>query len=52
MGSLVNRGVTFRTGQTPVQRDKPRLLQRIAEGRLDPSFVFTRKGKLEDGPDL
>ena len=52
MGSAVNRGLTFRMGQTPVQRYLPRLLSVIEEGRLDPSFVITHKGRLEDGPDL
>lgn len=52
MGSAVNRGLTFKMGQTPVQRYLPRLLSVIEEGRLDPSFVITHKGRLEDGPDL
>lgn len=52
MGSVVNRGITIKAGQTPVQRYMPKLLQMIEEGRLDPSFVITHKGRLEDGPDL
>jgi threonine dehydrogenase-like Zn-dependent dehydrogenase len=52
MGSAVNRGLTFRMGQTPVQRYLPKLLAMVEEGRLDPSFVITHKGRLEDGPDL
>jgi threonine dehydrogenase-like Zn-dependent dehydrogenase len=52
MGSAVNRGITFRMGQTPVQRYLPKLLSMIEEGRFDPSFVITHKGRLEDGPDL
>ena len=38
--------------QTPVQRYMPKLLGLIEEGRIDPSFVITHKGKLEDGPEL
>lgn len=51
-GSAVNRGITFRMAQTPVQRYMPRLLALIEEGRIDPSFVITHKAPLEDGPDL
>ena len=29
-----------------------RLLERIEKGQIDPSFVITHVGKLEDGPDL
>ena len=52
MGSAINRGLTFRMAQTPVQRYMPKLLGLIEEGRIDPSFVITHKGKLEDGPEL
>lgn len=52
MGSAINRGLTFRMAQTPVQRYLPKLLGLIEEGRIDPSFVITHKGRLEDGPEL
>jgi len=52
MGSAINRGLTFRMGQTPVQRYLPRLLALIEEGQFDPSFVITHTAALEDGPDL
>ncbi|WP_128255302.1 zinc-dependent alcohol dehydrogenase [Falsirhodobacter deserti] len=52
MGSAINRGLTFRMAQTPVQRYLPKLLDHIQEGRIDPSFVITHKGSLEDGPEL
>lgn len=52
MGSAINRGLTFRMAQTPVQRYLPQLLQRIVEGEIDPSFVITHRGSLEDGPDF
>ena len=51
-GSAMNRGITIRTGQTPVQRYLPLLLDHIVEGRFDPSFVITHRGRLDDGPDL
>lgn len=52
MGSAINRGLTFRMAQTPVQRYMPRLMQRIEKGEIDPSFVITHRGSLEDGPEL
>jgi threonine dehydrogenase-like Zn-dependent dehydrogenase len=52
MGSAVNRGLTFRMAQTPVQHYLPKLLQRIEEGAIDPSFVITHRASLEEGPDL
>ena len=52
MGSAINRGLTFRMAQTPVQHYLPKLMERIVEGQIDPSFVITDQGRLEDGPDL
>jgi threonine dehydrogenase-like Zn-dependent dehydrogenase len=52
MGSAINRGLTFRMAQTPVQHYLPTLLARIEKGEIDPSFVITHRAKLEDGPEL
>jgi len=52
MGSAMNRGLTLRMAQTPVQRYLRPLLERVEKGEIDPSFVITHVGKLEDGPDL
>jgi threonine dehydrogenase-like Zn-dependent dehydrogenase len=52
MGSAINRGLTFRMAQTPVQRYLPKLLKLIEDGRIDPSFVVTHRAPLEDGPGL
>jgi threonine dehydrogenase-like Zn-dependent dehydrogenase len=41
MGSAVNRGLTFRMAQTPVQRYLPKLLELIQKQKMDPSFVIT-----------
>jgi threonine dehydrogenase-like Zn-dependent dehydrogenase len=38
--------------QTPVQHYLPSLLDRVVKGEIDPSFVITDRGRLEDGPDL
>jgi threonine dehydrogenase-like Zn-dependent dehydrogenase len=52
MGSAINRGLTFRMAQTPVQRYLPKLLGRIEKGEIDPSFVITHRATLEEGPEL
>jgi threonine dehydrogenase-like Zn-dependent dehydrogenase len=52
MGSAINRGLTFRMAQTPVQHYLPKLLQRIEAGEIDPSFVVTHTVPLERGPEM
>ncbi len=52
MGSAINRGLTFKMAQTPVQKYIKPLLERIEKGEIDPSFVITHSAKLEDGPDM
>lgn len=52
MGSAINRGLTFKMAQTPVQAYLPRLLEHIERGDIDPSFVITHRARLEDGPGL
>ena len=52
MGSAINRGLTFRMAQTPVQHYLPKLLRLVEEGKIDPSFVITHTAPLEDGPAL
>ena len=52
MGSAINRGLTFKMAQTPVQHYLPKLMDLIVQGKIDPSFVITHQAGLEDGPDL
>lgn len=52
MGSAINRGLTFRMAQTPVQHYLPKLLERIERGDIDPSVVVTHRAGLEQGPEL
>jgi threonine dehydrogenase-like Zn-dependent dehydrogenase len=52
MGSAINRGLTFRMAQTPVQHYLPKLLERIVNGEIDPSFVITHTVPLERGPEM
>jgi len=51
-GSAINRGLTFRMAQTPVQKYLPLLMKRIEKGEIDPSFVITHRATLEEGPEL
>jgi threonine dehydrogenase-like Zn-dependent dehydrogenase len=51
-GSAINRGLTFRMAQTPVQHYLPKLLNLIEQGKIDPSFVITDHASLEEGPTL
>jgi len=52
LGSAINRGLTFRMAQTPVQHYMPKLLQLIEQGKIDPTFVITHRASLEQGPAL
>jgi threonine dehydrogenase-like Zn-dependent dehydrogenase len=52
MGSMMNKGLTMRTGQTHVNRWTDDLLRRIEQGQIDPSFVITHTVDLEDGPEM
>ena len=49
-GSLMNRSLTIKTGQTHVQRYLKPLLNRIENGDIDPSFVVTHRMSLSDAP--
>jgi threonine dehydrogenase-like Zn-dependent dehydrogenase len=51
-GLAMNKGLTFRTGQTHVNRWTDDLLRRIESGEIDPSFVITHTARLEDGPEM
>jgi threonine dehydrogenase-like Zn-dependent dehydrogenase len=51
-GMAMNKGLTFRMGQTHVRRWTDDLTRRIDEGEIDPSFVITHTAKLEEGPGM
>jgi threonine dehydrogenase-like Zn-dependent dehydrogenase len=48
LGSLMNRGLTIKTGQCHVHRYMKRLLGHIERGELDPSFVVSHHMNLDD----
>jgi threonine dehydrogenase-like Zn-dependent dehydrogenase len=50
LGSLMNKALTLKTGQTHVQRYMTPLLERIQRDEIDPSFVITHRMALEDAP--
>jgi threonine dehydrogenase-like Zn-dependent dehydrogenase len=52
MGAAMNKGLTFRMGQTHVQRWTGDLLRRIEEEQIDPSFVITHEAPLDKGPEM
>jgi len=51
-GAAMNKGLTFRMGQTHVKRWTDDLTRRIEEGEIDPSFVITHDCALEEGPAM
>ena len=48
IGSVMNRSLTIRTGQTHVQRYMQPLLERIQNGEIDPTFVITHRMSLDE----
>ncbi|MCU1291269.1 MAG: Alcohol dehydrogenase GroES domain protein, partial [Bryobacterales bacterium] len=50
-GSMMNRSLTIRTGQTHMQRYMRPLLERIQKGEIDPSFVITHRLPLDAAPE-
>ena len=51
-GMAMNKGLTFRMGQTHVARWTDDLLKRIVDGQIDPSFVITHTVGMEEGPGM
>jgi len=53
MGSIVQKGLTMKSGQTHVKRYLEPLLKLIQEGKIDTGSLIThRSTDLADGPDL
>lgn len=51
-GASMNKGLTWRMGQTHVNRWTHDLLRRIQQGQIDPSFVITHTVSLDEGPRM
>jgi len=52
MGTIMNKGLTIKSGQTHMQRYMKPLLQKVVDGEIDPSFVITHTAPLEKAPEL
>ncbi|MCE4227017.1 glutathione-dependent formaldehyde dehydrogenase, partial [Methylobacterium sp. C25] len=53
MGSVVQKGLTIKSGQTHVKRYLEPLTKLIQEGKIDMTSMIThRSTNLADGPDL
>jgi threonine dehydrogenase-like Zn-dependent dehydrogenase len=50
MGAFMNKGLTMKSGQTHVHRYLHKLLERVQNGEIDPSFVITHSLPLEQAP--
>ena len=49
-GSIMNRSLTIKTGQTHVQRYMQPLLERIQRGELDPGAIISHHLRLDEAP--
>jgi threonine dehydrogenase-like Zn-dependent dehydrogenase len=50
-GAAMNKGLTLKMGQTHVHRYLPKLMKRIQDGEIDPSYVITHRVPLDEAPD-
>ncbi|HEX8370397.1 MAG TPA: zinc-dependent alcohol dehydrogenase [Pyrinomonadaceae bacterium] len=48
IGAFMNKGLTWKTGQTHMQKYMPMLLEKIQNDEIDPSFIITHEMPLED----
>ena len=51
MSSVVNKGLTIKSGQTHVPKYHHMLLEHIENGDIDPSFITTHRVPLEEAPE-
>lgn len=52
IGIAMNKGLSFRMGQTHVKRWADDLSKRIEDGEIDPSFVITHTVDLDAAPEM
>jgi threonine dehydrogenase-like Zn-dependent dehydrogenase len=48
----MNKGLTFKMGQTHTHRYMKPLLAKIEAGEIDPTFVITHPASLEEAPEM
>ncbi len=51
-GAAFNKGLTFKMGQTHMQKYLRPLLERVQKNEIDLSFVITHRGTLNEAPSL
>lgn len=51
LGAAMNKGLTFKMGQTHVPAYLKLLLNKIIEGKIDPSKIITHRVKLSNAPN-
>lgn len=51
-GAAMNKSLTFKMGQTHVQRYLEPLLHKITQGEIDTTFLITHTGSLDQAPEL
>jgi threonine dehydrogenase-like Zn-dependent dehydrogenase len=51
LGAAFSKGLTLKMGQTNVHKYLKPLLERVAKGEIDPSFVITHRLSLEQGAE-
>lgn len=51
IGSIMNRSLTIKTGQTHVQRYMRPLLERIQRGEINPGEIITHRMRLDEAPE-
>jgi threonine dehydrogenase-like Zn-dependent dehydrogenase len=51
MGAAMNKGLTFKTGQTHMMRYMQPLLERVQNGEIDPSFVVSHRLPIDLAPE-
>jgi threonine dehydrogenase-like Zn-dependent dehydrogenase len=52
LGAAFAKGLTLKMGQTHMHKYLPGLLDRIARGEIDPSFLITHRVTLDDAPRM
>lgn len=50
MGAAMNKGLTFKMGQTHVHKYLQPLLEHIQNGKIDPTFIISHKLSIEEAP--
>ena len=52
LGTLMNKGLTIKTGQTHMQKYMEPLMSKIVDGGFDPSFIITHEVPLDRAPEM